>query len=58
MENRMKRPRHAKAVFSVTLSIVSVMYALFATFGYLVYGTGLKGSITLNLNSDSIGAKM
>ncbi|KAL5460474.1 hypothetical protein EMCRGX_G033925 [Ephydatia muelleri] len=58
LENKMKTPSHFNRVGWIAMSIVIVLYSVFGSLGYLAYGTALKGSITLNLESDITATKM
>ncbi|KAI1702739.1 transmembrane amino acid transporter protein domain-containing protein [Ditylenchus destructor] len=52
LENKLKHPPDmvgAFGVLSVGMSLVSSVYAGSGFFGYITYGTDVKGSITLNL---------
>lgn len=52
----MKTPSHAKPVIYGAMTIVTILYTVFGTIGYIVYGNNIQSSITLNLKSDNIGA--
>ena len=52
----MKNPGHAKPVIYGAMVIVILLYVIFGTLGYIVYGNSIKSSITLNLISNNIGA--
>ena len=54
----MKTPSHFNRVGWIAMSIVIGLYASFGTLGYLAYGTALKGSITLNLESEVTATSM
>eukprot|EP00731_Ephydatia_muelleri_P037349 Em0447g4a len=58
LENKMKTPSHFNRVGWIAMSIVIVLYSVFGSLGYLAYGTALKGSITLNLESDITATKI
>lgn len=58
MENKMKNPTHAKPVIYGAMVIVTLLYTVFGTVGYLVYGNNIKSSITLNLSSPETAAAM
>ncbi|CAD7012211.1 proton-coupled amino acid transporter-like protein pathetic [Ceratitis capitata] len=52
VENSMKKPQQflgCPGVLNVSMVIVVVLYATLGFFGYVRYGNGVKGSITLNL---------
>ena len=57
LENKMKHPHHAKWVILGGMTLVIILYVIFAILGYLVYGNAILASITLNLRSkERIGA--
>ena len=45
----MKRPEHAKPVIYLGMGVVTVLNVVFGLVGYLVYGSDIQGSVTLNL---------
>lgn len=52
LENNMKRPRSFVSRFGVLnlgMTIVTILYIVFALLGYLKYGDAIKSSVTLNL---------
>ena len=52
IENQMKYPGDMlryNGVLNTSLSLVAILYIGFGFFGYLKYGEGIKGSISLNL---------
>lgn len=53
LENKMKTPKSAKSVVYKAMIIVTLLYFVFGTTGYVVYGDALLGSITLNLKSST-----
>ena len=58
MENKMKNPSNANSVIFGAMIIVTLLYTVFGTMGYLVYGSDIKSSITLNLHSPNITVEM
>ena len=54
----MKTPSHFNRIGWIAMSIVISLYSVFGSLGYLAYGTVLKGSITLNLESNITAMKM
>lgn len=59
LENKMRNPSHAKPVIYGAMVVVILLYVVFGTVGYLVYGSSIESSITLNLKSEyNIGATM
>ena len=51
----MKEPERAGEMLKKSYVVVSLAYAVTATFGYLMYGVNTKEQITLNLPSDMGG---
>eukprot|EP00730_Choanoeca_flexa_P016661 TRINITY_DN7924_c0_g1_i2.p1 TRINITY_DN7924_c0_g1~~TRINITY_DN7924_c0_g1_i2.p1 ORF type:complete len:574 (+),score=115.55 TRINITY_DN7924_c0_g1_i2:51-1772(+) len=49
MENNMKDAERFPTVINIGMSIVVTLYVAFGLLGYLVFGDGVEGSITLNL---------
>ena len=47
----MKTPKDALSVIAYTMVIVILLYVGFGVLGYIVYGSTIEGSITLNLKS-------
>ena len=47
----MKNPHHFKSVLIAGMGVVIGTYILFGLLGYLVYGSDICASITLNLRS-------
>lgn len=58
LENKMKTPSHFNRIGWIAMSIVISLYSVFGSLGYLAYGTVLKGSITLNLESNITAMKI
>ena len=54
----MEKPQHAKPVIYGAMVIVTLLYIIFGTVGYLVYGNDVLSSITLNLKSPMIAVSM
>ncbi|XP_061388578.1 proton-coupled amino acid transporter-like protein CG1139, partial [Musca vetustissima] len=57
LENNMKTPEDfggMTGVLNTSMVIVACLYTAVGFFGYLKYGDGVKGSITLNLPQDEI----
>ena len=54
----MRNPSNAKPVIYGAMIIVTLLYTVFGTMGYLVYGSEIKSSITLNLHSPNIAVEM
>uniref|UniRef100_A0A1I8NFE8 Amino acid transporter transmembrane domain-containing protein n=1 Tax=Musca domestica TaxID=7370 RepID=A0A1I8NFE8_MUSDO len=57
LENNMKTPEDfggMTGVLNTSMVIVATLYTAVGFFGYLKYGDGVKGSITLNLPQDEI----
>ena len=53
LENKMKTPEKAKPVVYSAMVIVTLLYFIFGTTGYIVYGSSIEASITLNLKSNT-----
>ncbi|XP_063892789.1 proton-coupled amino acid transporter-like protein pathetic [Helicoverpa armigera] len=52
VENEMAKPQHflgCPSVLNVTMIFVTILYGVVGIFGYMKYGEGVLGSITLNL---------
>ena len=49
----MKTPEHAKPVVYGAMVLVTLLYFVFGTAGYIVYGSAIEASITLNLKSST-----
>ena len=47
----MKTPKDALSVIAFTMVSVILLYVGFGVLGYVVYGSTIMGSITLNLES-------
>lgn len=57
VENEMKSPQHflgCPGVLNSTMVFVTLLYGIMGVFGYLKYGEGVLGSVTLNLPQDEI----
>jgi len=57
LENNMKTPQHfigCPSVLNIGMAIVVLLYSTVGLFGYLKYGSGTQGSITLNLPNDQL----
>ena len=54
----MRTPKYAKHIILLGMMFVIVLFIEFGVFGYLVYGTDIKPSITLNLKSNNITEAM
>lgn len=55
LQNEMKKPEQFQrplGVLNVGMGVVTVLYLLVGTLGYVKYGDDVKGSITLNLPED------
>lgn len=53
----MKKPelfRRPLGVLNVGMAVVTILYLLIGTLGYLKYGDDVMGSVTLNLPQDSV----
>ncbi|XP_046993348.1 proton-coupled amino acid transporter-like protein CG1139 [Schistocerca americana] len=58
VENTMKHPQHflgCRGVLTIAMTIVILLYAFIGFFGYLAYGEGTLGSVTLNLPQEPLG---
>jgi len=53
IENEMKHPKHFPAILYLGMTVVSVLYVIMGTIGYLKYGGDIRGSITLNLPAEA-----
>lgn len=52
VENAMKKPQHflgCPGVLNTAMITVVLLYAVIGFFGYVRYGNGVEGSITMNL---------
>ena len=49
LENEMRNPEDFGWVLNLGMGIVTTLFISMGMFGYLAYGTALKGSVTLNL---------
>ncbi|XP_012272846.1 proton-coupled amino acid transporter-like protein CG1139 [Orussus abietinus] len=61
LENEMKTPRSfgkSCGVLNIGMSTIILLYVGMGFFGYMRYGNGVKGSITLSLSDDEIPAKV
>ena len=54
LENKMKKHEDALKVIFFSMMIVTVLFTLFGVVGFVVYGSDIKASITLNLISTNI----
>ena len=54
----MKTPQDAPRVLTFTMVGIILLYVIFGVLGYIVYGEGIQGSITLNLISNNNIKKM
>lgn len=57
VENEMAKPQHflgCPSVLNVTMVFVAILYGVVGIFGYMKYGDGVLGSITLNLPEGEI----
>ncbi|KAF5271071.1 hypothetical protein FQR65_LT00490 [Abscondita terminalis] len=55
LQGEMKKPKyfgHKVGVLNVGMILVGVLFSLMGIFGYLKYGSDVKGSLTLNLPED------
>ncbi|CAG9816111.1 unnamed protein product [Phaedon cochleariae] len=60
LENNMSRPQHFTGLCGVLnqgMSGVTLVYIVVGFFGYLKYGDGIKGSVTLNLPIEQYAAQ-
>ena len=57
LENKMKRHEDALKVIFFSMMVVTMLFTLFGVVGYVVYGSDIRASITLNLiSSDAVEA--
>lgn len=52
VENEMAKPQDflgCPSVLNMTMVFVAILYGVMGVFGYMKYGEGILGSITLNL---------
>ena len=54
LENKMKTPKDTHRVIFFSMIVVTLLFTIFGVLGYIVYGSDIKGSITLNLISSSV----
>ena len=54
LENKMKNPHHFKRIIILGMAVIVSTYSVFGCLGYLVYGSDICPSITLNLTSTRI----
>ena len=52
IENKMKKPHHFNMVMYAAMTVVTSIYVVIATMGYLTFGNNIRESITLNLPAD------
>lgn len=52
IENKMKKPHHFNAVMYASMTVVTFIYVVIATLGYLTFGSNIREIITLNLPAD------
>jgi len=45
----MKKPHHFNMVMYASMTVVTSIYVVIATLGYLAFGSNIEASITLNL---------
>ncbi|XP_011640177.2 LOW QUALITY PROTEIN: proton-coupled amino acid transporter-like protein CG1139 [Pogonomyrmex barbatus] len=58
LENEMKTPKFFMkpcGVLNISMGLIVAMYAALGFFGYIRYGSEIKGSITLNVPGDKLG---
>ena len=48
----MKKPHHFNMVMYAAMTVVTSIYVVIATMGYLTFGNNIRESITLNLPAD------
>ena len=48
----MMKPQHFNMVMYAAMTVVTCIYVIIATLGYLAFGNNIKESITLNLPAD------
>lgn len=53
LENKMRKPEHAVRVVVVGMTMVVLLYTVFAVLGYLSFGADIKASVTFNLISEN-----
>ena len=53
LENKMKRHEDALKVIFFSMMVVTLVFTLFGVVGYVVYGSDIRASITLNLISSN-----
>ena len=54
LENKMKRHEDALKVIFFSMMVVTLLFTLFGVVGYVVYGSDIRASITLNLISSNV----
>ncbi len=54
LHNAMKDKTQFPLMLNVSMAIVFIMYMSFAICGYLVFGSGVMGTITLNLDDGNV----
>lgn len=54
--NSMKNKKHFSKILSISFALSSIIYAVVAIFGYLMYGEEVQSQITLNLPTHNISA--
>lgn len=58
LENKMRSPKDAGRILTFGMILVTALFIEFGVMGYLVYGTDIKPSISLNLKSKDITEAM
>ena len=53
LENKMKTPQKAKSMVLWAMIIVTLLYVMFGTMGYLVYGNSVKHYVIFHLSSST-----